>query len=150
MTSLRFLNVCLLGGPYQRLCCVDGLVESKSQGLYFFVGQGLWVSFAVATNLGNTKLERIIKDPYSSISKKVTEIGQALEHANAKTLLGNAGQTIAKVKDAEVWTTVLRDRRNALHWRKAKSFIADHSETSSLLMAAPLHIGTLEATRAAC
>src|SRR5262249_19740495 len=46
--------------------------------------------------------------------------------------------------------TTLRDRRNALHWGKAKSFIADHSETATLLMAAPLHLGTLETIRAAC
>ena len=28
---------------------------------------------------------------------------------------------------------------------EAKSFVADHSETASLLMGAPMHIGTLEA-----
>jgi hypothetical protein len=65
-------------------------------------------------------------------------------------LLKSADQTFARVADAEVWTTVLRDRRNALHWGKAKSFVADHSETATLLMAAPIHIGTLEAIRARC
>lgn len=105
---------------------------------------------AVAKYLGNTKLENAVNDQYVGISKKVTEIRKALEQPNGKALLKNAGLTIAQVVDAELWTTTLRDRRNALHWGKAKSFIAEHSDTANLLMAAPLHIGSLEAIRAAC
>jgi ribosomal protein L19E len=64
--------------------------------------------------------------------------------------LKSAGQSAARIADAEVWMTALRERRNSLHWGKAKSFIADHSETATLLMAAPLHIGTLECIRTQC
>lgn len=105
---------------------------------------------AVAKNLSDAKLEGLFSDQYASISKKVSELRKSLEQATAKPLLKNAGQSIAKVNDAEVWTTVLRDRRNALHWTKAKNFIAHHSDTATLLMAAPLHIGTLEAIRLNC
>lgn len=105
---------------------------------------------AVAANLSDPKLEALFADQYASISKKVSELRKAFEQPNAKPLLKTAGQSIAKINDAEVWTTVLRDRRNALHWGKAKSFVADHSETAILLMAAPLHIGTLEAIRTHC
>jgi hypothetical protein len=105
---------------------------------------------AVAKKLANKKLESVVNDQLASISKIVTETRKALELPVGKTLLKAAGLHIAKVTDAEIWTTTLRDRRNALHWGKAKSFIADHSETGTLLLAAPLHIGTLEATRAAC
>jgi hypothetical protein len=73
-----------------------------------------------------------------------------LEHKNAKPLLAKAGLSVHQVNDAEIWTTALRDRRNALHWGKAKSFVADHAETGTLLMAAPQHLGTLEAIRAVC
>ena len=34
--------------------------------------------------------------------------------------------------------------------REMAKFIAEHSETGTLLMAAPLHLGTLEAIRTAC
>ncbi len=105
---------------------------------------------AVAKNLVSKKLEDVVNDQFASISKKVTEIRRVLEQPNGKPLLTAAGVTMPKVNDAEVWTSVLRDRRNALHWAKAKSFVADHSETGTLLMAAPLHLGTLEAIRAAC
>jgi len=105
---------------------------------------------AVATNLSNAKLGAVVNDPLASISKKVGEIRKALEHVDGKALLKAANQHISKVSDAEVWTTTLRDRRNALHWTKSKSFIADHSETGVLLMAAPIHIATLEAIRVAC
>ena len=105
---------------------------------------------AVAKNLGNSKLDAVVSDPYASISRKVLETRKAVEDPAAKPLLKSADQTFVKVRDAEVWTTVLRDRRNALHWGKAKSFVADHSETAALLMAAPLHIGTLEAIRVKC
>lgn len=105
---------------------------------------------AVATNLGDTKLTNLFSDPYSSISKKVADLSNALEQPNGKALLKSAGSSTAKVREAEVWTGVLRDRRNALHWTKAKSFVADHSETATLLIAAPLHIGTLEAIRLQC
>jgi hypothetical protein len=105
---------------------------------------------AVAKKLGNAKLDGVVSDPLASIAKIVTETRKALEQPDGKVLLKAAGQHIAKVSDAEVWTTALRDRRNALHWGKAKSFIADHSETGTLLMGSPLHLGTLEAIRAAC
>jgi uncharacterized membrane protein YfbV (UPF0208 family) len=105
---------------------------------------------AVAKKLSNTKLSSVIGDQYSSISKKITELQNALAQANGKSLLKDAGQNNAKVDEAEVWMTVLRDRRNALHWGKAKSFVADHAETASLLMGAPLHFATLEAIRGAC
>ncbi len=105
---------------------------------------------AVAMKLASTKLDGIINDQLASISKKVMEIQKALEQPDGKVLLKAAGVTIPKVNDAEVWTTALRDRRNALHWGKAKSFVADHSETGTLLMAAPLHLGTLESIRTAC
>ncbi|MCA9052927.1 MAG: hypothetical protein KDA75_03775 [Planctomycetaceae bacterium] len=105
---------------------------------------------AVATHLGDAKLTNLFSDPYSSISKKVADLSNALELPNGKALVKSAGSSIAKVREAEVWTGVLRDRRNALHWTKAKSFVADHSETATLLMAAPLHIGTLEAIRLKC
>lgn len=105
---------------------------------------------AIVKKLMNAKLEGVMNDPLSSISKKVREIQKALEQPNGKTLLKDTNQTIHKINDAEVWTTILRDRRNALHWSKAKNFTADHSSTGTLLLAAPLHIGTLESIRTAC
>jgi hypothetical protein len=80
----------------------------------------------------------------------VTEIRKVLESGDAKTLLAGAGRPVAKVTDAEVWTTTLRERRNALHWGKAKSFVVEHSDTASLLLGAPIHLGTLEAIRIVC
>jgi hypothetical protein len=105
---------------------------------------------AVAKKLTNAKLQGIVENPYASISKKVAEIRKALEHPLGQILLKDAGQTLPKVTEAEAWTAILRDRRNALHWGKARSFNADHSDTASWLMGAPLHLSTLEAIRAAC
>lgn len=105
---------------------------------------------AVATNLADARLTNLFSDPYASISKKVADLSNALEQPNGKALVKSAGSSIAKVREAEVWTGVLRDRRNALHWTKAKSFVADHSETATLLIASPIHIGTLEAIRLKC
>jgi len=105
---------------------------------------------AVAKKVGNTKLEGIINDQHFSISKKVTEIRKALEQPTSKPLRDAAGVTMPRVIDAEVWTTVLRERRNALHWGKARNFVAEHSDTGMLLMAARQHLGTLEAIRATC
>jgi hypothetical protein len=92
----------------------------------------------------------VVRDSFSSISKIVTETRKALEQPAAKLLVKDARQHISKVIEAEVWTNALRDRRNSLHWGKAKSFVNDHSETGTLLMAAPRHLGTLEAIRAVC
>ncbi len=99
---------------------------------------------AVATSLVDAKLQKTLADEFG-IGKKVSEIRKCLEGGHAKPILKKAGQTISKVADAEIWTTALRDRRNALHWGKAKSFVAEHSDTANLLLAAPLHLGTLEA-----
>ena len=105
---------------------------------------------AVAKKLSSAKLDAVVSDPYASISKKVAEIQKALQAADGKVLVKSADRSLADVDNVEIWTTSLRERRNALHWDKAKSFIADHAETASLLMGAPLHLGTLEAIRAAC
>ncbi len=104
----------------------------------------------VAAKLGNAKLDGVVSDPYASISKKVTETRKALDAPDGRAILKATDRTIADVNNAELWTTALRERRNALHWDKAKSFVADHSETGTLLMAAPQHLGTLEAIRATC
>lgn len=138
---------------------IEQSLECFRRGLYMpatvmlaAAAEAAWIEcgLAVAMKLGNTKLESMINDLYVSISKKVTDTYKVLEQPAGKALLKAAGRTITQVRDAEQWTTILRDRRNALHWGKAKSFIANHSETGSLLMGAPLNIGTLEAIRAAC
>ncbi len=144
----------------------DGIIEAITSSLDCFrkglympatvmlaaAAEATWTECgaAVAKNLQDQKLEALFADQYSSISKKVLELRKSLESQTAKPILKLALQSLAKVLDAEVWTTVLRDRRNALHWGKAKSFIAGHSETAVLLMAAPIHLGTLESIRLTC
>lgn len=136
----------------QSLLCFRKGLYMPATAMLAAAAEATWTEcgIAVAKNLSDVKLDALFTDPYASISKKVTDLRKAMEQASTKPLLKLAGQSIAKVNDAEVWTTVLRDRRNALHWGKAKSFIADHSETATLLIAAPLHIGTLEAIRLQC
>lgn len=157
-------DIFLKGVPSQTLH--DGIQEAVEQALGCF-RRGLYMpatvmlaaaveatwtecGIAVAKKLGDTKLDGVVSDQYSSISKIVVEIRKALEQPAGKTLIKDAGQHISKVIEAQVWTDAVRDRRNALHWGKAKSFIADHSQTGMLLMAAPMHLATLEAIRAAC
>lgn len=136
----------------QALGCFRRGLYMPATAMLAAAAEATWTEcgMAVATKLGDAKLQGVVSDPYASISKKVVETRKALETANGKVLLKAAGQSVAKVTDAEVWTTVLRDRRNALHWTKAKSFVAEHSETASLLLGAPLHLGSLEAIRLVC
>lgn len=142
----------------------DGILEAIEQALLCFrrglympatvmmaaAAEATWTEcgIAVAKQLSNSKLDATVSDPYASIGKKVSEIQKTLQTPDGKALLKKAGRSPADVDSAEIWTTNLRERRNALHWGKAKSFVADHSETASLMMGAPLHIGTLEAIRA--
>lgn len=105
---------------------------------------------AVGKKLAVTKLEECMQKPLTGIGKKVSEIRKVLESEKGRTLIKDAGRAINNVLEAEQWTSLLRDKRNALHWGKAGTFIAEHSDTASLLMAAPIHIATLEAVRVAC
>jgi hypothetical protein len=132
----------------------DGIKEAIEQALVCF-RRGLYMPATAMLAAGVEATwtecgESVMSDTFSSISKIVTETCKALEQPDGKNLLKGAGQHISKVNEAQVWTDTLRDRRNALHWGKAKSFVADHSETATLLMAAPQHLGTLEAIRGAC
>ncbi len=129
------------------------------RGLYLpslaMLGAGVeaaWIEcgFAVAAKLADTKLQSNLADQFISLSKKVTETRKSLDTAQAKALLKTAGVTKSRLDDAEIWTTVLRERRNALHWGKAKSFVADHGDAAGLLLGVPMHLGTLEAIRNAC
>ena len=101
-------------------------------------------------DLGSTKLGGVVSGPPAGICKVVAEARKAPEQPDGKALLKAAGQHLSKVTAAEVWTATLRDRRNALHWGKAKSFVTDHGETRALLLAGPMHLGTLEVIRVAC
>jgi hypothetical protein len=143
----------------------DGIREAVGQSLACFRrglhlpaivmlaagAEAAWIQCgsAVAAKLGNRKLGDVIQDPFASISRKVAEVRRSLEGPASKDLLKAAGTSLARVTDAELWTTTLRERRNAVHWGKMQSFIAQHSDASSLLLAAPLHLGTLEAVRIA-
>ncbi len=136
----------------QALACFRRGLYMPATAMLAAAAEATWTEcgMAVATRLGDAKLQGVVGDPYASISKKAVETRKSLETANGKLLLKAAGQSSARITDAEVWTTVLRDRRNALHWTKAKSFVAEHSDTASLLLGAPLHLGSLEAVRLAC
>lgn len=144
----------------------SGIVEAIEQSLICFrrglylpatamlaaAAEATWMECgrAVAKNLADSKLTATLRDPFVGIARVVSDVRQALSQKGAKPLLQKACLTIHQVTDVEIWTTALRDRRNALHWGKAKSFIADHAETGTLLMGAPQHLKTLEAIRASC
>jgi hypothetical protein len=70
---------------------------------------------AVAINTGDSHLNKTIANPYAHISKIVNDTRAALQSGHSKALLKNAGKVVSNVSEAELWTTVLRDRRNALH-----------------------------------
>lgn len=105
---------------------------------------------AVAKKLANQKLQGVMNDQYVSLSRKVAELRKVLESADGKPILKAASLSPSRVADAELWTITLRDRRNALHWGKARSFIAQHSDAASLLLGAPIHLGALDAIRMSC
>jgi hypothetical protein len=141
----------------------DGILEAIEQALLCFrrglympatvmmaaAAEAIWTEcgITVAKKLSSVKLDATVMDPFASISRKIAEIQKTLRAPDGKVLLKKAGRSPADLDSAEIWTTNLRERRNALHPGKAKSFVADHSETASLMMGAPLHIGTLEAIR---
>lgn len=114
--------------------------------------EGAWTECgaAVAKHLTKSGLGKLMGDPLSSISRKVAETHRALQTPDGAALVKAAGRSAPEVDTVVLWTKELRDRRNALHWGKAKSFRADHGETGILLMGAPQNIGTLEAIRTAC
>lgn len=130
------------------------------RGLYFpstvmlaAAAEAAWTEMGVAfaKRISDSKLEALVGDEVVGIARKVSEIKKATENDTAaKPILAAANKSKHDIGHAETWTTVLRDRRNALHWGKAKSFVADHSETAALPMAAQLHLATLESIRLAC
>jgi hypothetical protein len=137
---------------------IDQSLSCFRRGLYMpatvmlaAAAEGTWTESgsAIAKSLSDAKLQAIVSDSFVSIGKVVSEVRRTLE-SQGKPLLQKAGLTIHQIIDAEIWTTALRDRRNALHWGRAKSFTADHSDNGTLLMAAPQHLGTLETIRSVC
>jgi hypothetical protein len=136
----------------QSLACFRRGLYMPATAMLAAAAEATWSECAtgVASNQSNKNLTAMVTDPHVGFGKIVSETVKALEHASAKPLLQKAGRSVSQLRDAVIWTTTLRDRRNALHWGKAKSFIADHSDTGCLLMAAPMHLKMLEAIRLAC
>lgn len=151
-TGCTTLHAGIVEAIEQALVCYRRALYMPATAMLAAAVEATWheCGAAVATNLSDAKLKASLSDPFVGFARVVSEVRQALAHKNAKTLLQKAGLTINQVADAEIWTTALRERRNALHWGKAKSFIADHAETGTLLMAAPQHLKTLEAIRTSC
>jgi hypothetical protein len=135
----------------QALVCFRRGLYMPATAMLAAAAEATWMECGVkvAAKLLNSKLDAAVNNPYASIGKKVTEIRKALEAGDGKPLLKSADKSIADVINAEVWTTALRERRNALHWDKAKSFVVGHSEAADLLISAPQHLATLEAIRGA-
>lgn len=148
----KSLHPGILKAIEQSLACFRRGLYLPATAMLAAAVEGAWAECgsAVAKKLPDTKLEGVVGNDYASIAKKVAETHKTLEKPTAKNLLKNAGKSIADIRNAEIWTTALRERRNALHWGKNQSFVADHSETGTLLMGAPQHLGTLEAIRAVC
>jgi hypothetical protein len=149
--NCKNLHSGILAGIEQALDCFRRGMYMPATVMLAASVEGTWTEcgIAVASKLGKNKLHDVVTNPFEGIGKKVQEIRKALEQPQGKALLKAAEQPMSKVIDAETWTTVLRDRRNALHWTKSRNFITDHSGTGTLLMGAPLHIDTLEAIRLA-
>ena len=104
----------------QSLDCFRRGLYMPSTVMLAAAAEAVWTEcgVAVAKRLVNMKLESVVADPLASISKKVVAVRKVLEQHDGQALLKAAGQHAAKVADAELWTTTLRDRRNALHWSK--------------------------------
>jgi hypothetical protein len=128
----------------QALTCVRRGLYMPATAMLAAAAEATWTELgnAVEKVAADPKLTATMGDPHSGIARIVSDIRKVLEHKNSKPILQKAGLSIHNVTDAEVWMTTLRERRNALHWGKAKSFIADHAETGTLLMAAPQHLKT--------
>lgn len=148
----KLLHSGIIEAIEQSLLCFRRGLYMPATAMLAAAAEATWMECgaAVAINLSDAKLAMTLSDPFVSIARVVTDVRQALSQKAAKPLLQKAGLTIHQVTDAEIWMTALRDRRNALHWGKAKSFIADHAETGTLLMAATLHLKNLENIRISC
>ena len=95
-------------------------------------------------------MEELVNEPMTGFAKIVSETHKVLSDGTVIVLLDAADRRLADVNEAVGWTTVLRERRNTLHWGKGQGFITDHASSASLLMGAPIHLSTLEAIRAVC
>jgi hypothetical protein len=111
--NCKQLHPGILEAVDQALGCFRRGLYMPATAMLAAAAEATWTecAIAVAKKLANTKLDAVVNDQLVSISKKVTETRKALEHADGKALLKTAGQHIAKVSDAELWTTTLRDRR---------------------------------------
>ena len=142
-----------------------GIVEAVKQALVCFhrglylpaiailgaAAEATWTECGLAVTSKLSHSQDYLNDPRSGFAAKVSKTRELLEGSKGKLLLKADGMPqIFSVRDAEIWTTALRDRRNALHWGKGHSFAADHSETAALLMGSPIHMRTLEAIRVGC
>jgi hypothetical protein len=161
------LDLFLKGAPSLKLS--PGIVEGIRQTLVCFqrglylpalvmlgaATEATWIecATALAAKLNDKDLLDATTKQFP-IGRTVPLVRKALEQTGGAQLLTVAGvrlgQKLARLTDAEVWTTTLRERRNAVHWGKTTSFIAQHSDAGTLILAAPQHLETIERIRGAC
>lgn len=136
-------------GVHQSLACFHRGLYLPAIVMLAAATEGLWreCAKAVATKTGDTKLASMEANPSIGIGKLIEELRKKLVAAGAgggPSLLQSAKVWDSRLNEAVAWTTILREKRNALHWGKgAAGFIAQHAEAAGWLMGAPQHFGTI-------
>lgn len=119
--------------------------------------EGAWIEAGTAlANAATTRDKAVdkalatIRDDLAGIGQKVRAVVDLYSRRDVvRTVRETSGVSDGQLNEAAVWTAVVRDARNALHWNHEEVFRNDYAKTASLVMAAGQALRVLEAIRGA-
>jgi hypothetical protein len=132
----------------QAVLCLQKSLFLPSVAMLAASAEAQWIECGRVVARSDAKILEAIGSPYTGIGKIVQLLCNHLNGPGKETLKA-AGVSSGQLLEAQSWTVVLREHRNALHWGKSGTFVKSYEDVAPLLMAAPIHLGTLERLRRA-
>jgi hypothetical protein len=136
--ALRLASECLRRGLYLPSIAMLGSAAEAQ-----------WIECGLAALNGEstaTKTLATLNNQYAGFAKKVADLCNYLNGPGVHVRDAHAVRS-ADLVEAQAWTTVLREHRNAVHWGKGQSFTKSYGQAATLVLAAPIHLATLERLR---
>lgn len=115
------------------------MLDAASEGAWVETGRAL--SVKSPTDIAGAKLTATLDDPRSSMRAKAAKICDYYD--NRKDIQKKAGVPATLLRETQLWSVLVRDARNVLHWNVTAAIPNDYAKVSTLLLGALNHIKRL-------
>lgn len=125
------------------------MLAAAAEGAWIESGKAL-IEAATRQDGAVQKARDILTDDLGGIGQKVQAVTNLyMRNDLFQEVRRRSEVSVSQLQEVALWTSVVRDSRNVLHWGRPAAIHNDYAKTASLLMAAAQAMKTLESIRLA-